>query len=234
MTPTTIAKVVNQIDALGADDDANADPRSTAARHANDMADLSSESSGLSRQDALHWLLHSARGNTLFLRSLGKRLERMKTKTKEKAAMPEQTREEFMASVVKQYGPVAIAKHVIDTGPGTRITEYELTKALTDACVPAAGQSRAEAFAKLLEIDQTVREAYAVIATNNQMNYLRNEPLHKVGGPTAPMAVTTPSVTGGEEATERARPRLESPIRQIVATSETAHTINSSRSAARN
>lgn len=199
MRKSDLAKVVNQIDALGSGDDADADPRSTAARHASDMADLLSESSGLSRQDTLNWLLHSARGNTLFLRSLGKRLERMKTKTKEKAAMPEQTREEFMTSVAKQHGATAIAKHILDVGPGTRITEYELTKALTAAVEPAQGQSRAQALAKLLESDQTVREAYAVIAANKQMSYLQGEPLTKVGGPTAPMAITAPVFTGGEE-----------------------------------
>ena len=197
MTPAAVAKVVADIDRLGADDPADAAPSSTAARHASDLADLIEESDAASRSDALNWLLHSANGRSLFLRSLGKRLERRKTK-KEATVPQHQTLDEFLTSVVKQYGAVAVAKHVIDTGPGTRITEYELTKALTEACQPAQGQSKAQAFAKLYESDQTVREAYAVIASGKQMNYQQGEPLTKVGGPTAPMANTAPVFTGGE------------------------------------
>lgn len=110
-------------------------------------------------------------------------------------------RDEFLTSVAKQYGPTAIAKHVIDTGPGTRISEYELTKALTEAAEPVAGQSGAQAFAKLYEGNELVREAYAVIASSpaRAYSYLQGEPLTKVGGPTAPMAITAPVFTGGEE-----------------------------------
>ncbi len=194
MTPTAIAKVVDQIDALGAGDDANADPRSAAARHASDMADLLSESSGVSRQDALHWLLHSARGNTLFLRSLGKRLERMKTK--EKAAMPQQTREEFMASVVKEYGAVAIAKHVLATGPSTNVTEHEFVK--------ACGPDFVKLYSEQSEDGLTLRKALTLI--KNATWAAKAERGMPTGAPNVDVNVVTlePRVTGGDAATRSA------------------------------
>jgi hypothetical protein len=188
MTPAAIAKVVDQIDALGANDPANVDTRSAAARHASDMADLLCESSGVSRPDALNWLLHSANGRSLFHRSLGKRLERQTTK--KEAALPQQTREEFMSSVVKQYGAVAIAKHVLATGPSTNVTEHEFVK----ACGPD--------FVKLYEEQSddglTLRKALDLIK-QAQWAAAAERGMRKVGAATGPMAITAPVFTGGEE-----------------------------------
>ena len=167
------------------------------------LADLVVESAAnpsFGRAEALRWLIHDPKGRLLAAKHFDK----------EETTM--QSREELLISVAKEYGPVAVAKHVIDTGPGTRITEWELTKALTEACQPAQGQSKAQAFAKLLESDQTVREAYAVIASSpaRAHSYLQNEPLTKVGPATGPMAVTAPVFVGGEEGS-RARTSTDDP-----------------------
>jgi hypothetical protein len=123
--------------------------------------------------------------------------------TKEAAmSMPQQ---DFLTTVVKTYGPTAIAKHVIDT-PDTIITEFELTKALTDACEPAPGQSRAQAFAKLYETNQTVREAYATINNSpaRALSYTKSEPLRKARDlEQGPQVSLMPVYTGGENGDRR-------------------------------
>jgi hypothetical protein len=97
--------------------------------------------------------------------------------------MPRQTRAEFMASVAKRYGVVAIAKHVIDVGPLTPVTEHELTKAITDAVECQKGETKERAFARVFSDDTEagvlLRKAFAVINSNNQVSYLRSEPLHR-------------------------------------------------------
>jgi hypothetical protein len=55
--------------------------RSAAAAHASDMADLIVEHSGCDRGEALAYLLHTADGRALLVRSLGKRLTKKKEQT---------------------------------------------------------------------------------------------------------------------------------------------------------
>ena len=197
MTPTAVAKVVDQIDALGAADPANADPRSAAARHAGDMADLLSKSSGVSRQDALHWLLHSARGNTLFLRSLGKRLERMKTR--KEAAMPYDRMTELRDIVAKADGVMTLAKVMVDDPMFcNKVSEAEFTALVTEQAKRDHPNLRPDAaFAKFFSDPQNaaIRKAHGLINAHPDHRY----DYMKVGPPPGPMAVTAPSVTGGEE-----------------------------------
>ena len=112
-------------------------------------------------------------------------------------------RDEFLSTVVKEYGPTAIAKHVLD--PNTIITEHELTKALTEACQPAQGQSKAQAFAKLYETDQTVRMAFDMIK-NATWAAKAERGMPPRGAPNVGFSVVTlePRVTGGDAATRSA------------------------------
>jgi hypothetical protein len=118
--------IVDEVnDALGADEDSDDEaPSSTAARHASDMADLICESSGTSRADALNWLLHSSQGRTLLLRTLHKRQQ-----TKKGKAMTYNRADEW-AAIVKQYGPIKLAKFLVDEpDKATAISEHEFVKA---------------------------------------------------------------------------------------------------------
>jgi hypothetical protein len=204
VTPTAIAKVIDQIDALGADDK-NAAPSSTAARHCSELCDLLVEAGGGSRPDVLNWLLTSSHGRSLFLRSLGKRLDRHKTK---EAAMP---REKFMASVVKEYGAVAIAKHILATA-STNITEWEFVK----ACGPD--------FVKLYtdpgEDGLTLRKALTLIKNAAwAAKAERGMPTH---APQVDINVVTlePRVTGGDAATRSADGSDGTAYAQLMALAE--------------
>jgi hypothetical protein len=72
---------------------------------------------------------------------------------------------------------------------------YQLT--LTAAKAANPGMTEARAFAKFVEANPVLQK-YA-FAPVDPFSYMQNEPLRKVGGPTAPQALTTPAVTGGEE-----------------------------------
>ena len=159
------------------------------ATHQN-FADLIAESGAASRSDALNWLLHSANGRSLFLRSLGKRLERRKTK-KETPTMTNFNPEQSM--IIAKGAPTnfvdCVAKDLITGDP------YELTNAAAKAANP--GLTEARAFAKFVN-DYPVLQQYA-FAPVDPHSYLQGEPLHKVGGRSGPMPLTAPVYTGGEE-----------------------------------
>jgi hypothetical protein len=103
------------------------------------LADLVMEAAGVDRASALHWLIHNSNGRTF--------AQQHKADT-----MP---REEFMASVVKQYGAVAVAKHVLETGVATNITEHEF--------VAACGDDFVKLYSANSEDGLTMRKAVEVI-----------------------------------------------------------------------
>ena len=190
MKQSDLAKAVNAIDALGAGDDANADPRSAAARHASDMADLLSESSGMSRQDTLNWLLYSARGNTLFLRSLGKRLERRETKMKNfKVEKLDADQWQIVAKADPNWFVQAIEKGVKPAGD-----PFQLTNAAAKAAHPDMTEARA--FAKFVD-EHPIMQRFA-FAPVGPYSYLQGEPLRKtVALEAEPQMSLTPTVAGG-------------------------------------
>ena len=103
------------------------------------------------------------------------------------------TRDEFLASVVKQYGAVAIAKHVLDVGPSTNITEHEF--------VAACGKDFVKLYTDPGEDGLTLRKALTLIK-NAQWAAQAERGMRKVGrshGPDGHDGART--ITGGEEGT---------------------------------
>ena len=105
-------------------------------------------------------------------------------------SMPQQTRDEFLTSVVKQYGAVAIAKHVLDVGPSTNITEHEF--------VAACGKDFVKLYTDPGEDGLTLRKALTLIK-NAQWAAQAERGMRKVGPVHGPTAITEPVYTGGEE-----------------------------------
>ena len=140
-------------------------------------------------------------------------------------SMPQQTRDEFLTSVVKQYGAVAIAKHVLDVGPSTNITEHEF--------VAACGKDFVKLYTDPGEDGLTLRKALTLIK-NAQWAAQAERGMRKVG------PVPRPHGRDGAVCHRRRRrdrgPLVHGPRPGPTpsATSETARTINSSRSATRN
>jgi hypothetical protein len=115
-------------------------------RHAADkLADLLVEASGgggVTRADALYFLLHTARGQAL-LRLHRKRLQ------KETPAMPH-----TLNSILKDYGVVAVCKSIADGGSAGGMTEHALTEAITEHAKRLyPGLSPAVAFSKVFGAD---------------------------------------------------------------------------------
>ena len=88
-------------EALGADDadDGVNNPGSAAAQHVSDLANLIIEANpNLERSDALHWLISTAPGRTLVLRTLQKRQQKRKTK------MQNFNRADELLKIAKDFG----------------------------------------------------------------------------------------------------------------------------------
>jgi hypothetical protein len=111
------------------------DDEVTATKHLlSTVADLMVQAgSARDRQSALFRLMHTARGAEL--------MRRLSKQRKEQTTMTYNRSEELM-SIAKQYGPVAVAKHIIDNGAS--ISEHEFT-----AMVDAYAKSKGTTFVKL-------------------------------------------------------------------------------------
>jgi hypothetical protein len=109
--------------------------------HVDKLADLVMQAdSSLDRSQVLNWLLHSAHGNAL--------VERMRATNKRREETP-MTREQELSVIAKKYGIIAVAKHIVDDGPGG-VTEFEMTKLVTAAAQRTYPElTPAAAFAKM-------------------------------------------------------------------------------------
>jgi hypothetical protein len=93
---------------------------SASSRHISHLADLVAESTGAARKAVLGWMLHHKDGLALIRRTLGKRLQKKETQTMTYDRSAELT------SIIKQFGPVALAKHLVENGP-SGLSEHEFT-----------------------------------------------------------------------------------------------------------
>ncbi len=116
------------------DGDDTGDITAPAAKHVSDLANLVCEASGgkLQRADVLYWLLHRRAGRSLAMHFKQQRDARnasaaAASEHKEQTTM---TQAEKFAAIAKQYGVVAICKHVINKGPNG-LSEHELVDLIT-------------------------------------------------------------------------------------------------------
>jgi hypothetical protein len=165
------------------DDGGESDDDETAAskqHFVSTLADLLVEGSegAFTRPSALYYLLHSPRGAALVHRLHNKRQK------KERTHMTT-TRAEELSAIAKQYGIAAIAKKVVDDGPGG-ISEHEMTKLITEAAQRAWPELRpAAAFSKMYCGDELLRRAVNACKTFDvQPPQLRVAP-SQVGGAAA-------------------------------------------------
>jgi hypothetical protein len=107
------------------------------AHFVSTLADLLVEGSegAFTRQSALHYLMRTPHGGALVRRL---HLQKKLNKQKERTSMT--NRNEELMSIAKQYGPVAVAKHIIDKGESS-ISEHEFV-----AMVDAYAKSKASNF----------------------------------------------------------------------------------------
>jgi hypothetical protein len=128
----------------GGDDDNNGDDNappmfSPGPRHISELADLLSEASGrqFTRQQALDYLLHTAGGRKMVIRSA--RLHKRKTN------MPTQLREELLSAFTKRHGIHLVAKCINVNGP--YMTETEFTQQIKEDCA-RTGREFSKVFAE--------------------------------------------------------------------------------------
>jgi hypothetical protein len=178
------AKIFGVADDEG-DDGEQSDDNETAAskqHFVSTLADLLVEGSegAFSRESALSYLMRSAHGAALVRRlHHQKRLQKKETKTMT------HNRAEELSAIAKQYGIAAIAKKVVDDGPGG-ISEHEMTKLITEAAQRAwPGLTPAAAFAKIFCGDELLRRAVNACKTFDVQ---------------PPQLLVAPAVVGGEAA----------------------------------
>jgi len=151
------AKIGKSFDEVMADRDASEDPQRAPAveHHASRIADLLVEAGHHpNRRAALDHLLHSARGAAL-LRRLNK---------SEDNSMQHTT--DTWQTLAKDFGVIAVAKHVVDNGAGS-LGEHEFTQLLTEhAKREHPDMTPEQAFEKVFSADdesgKLLRQAHAL------------------------------------------------------------------------
>ena len=140
-------------------DDAGGDEGGNASdHHASKVADLLVEAgSHPNRASALQHLLHKPSGQALLSR-MSKAAEQT-----EKETPPMTSHSEFVQSVVKQYGIVALAKSMIQDQKSYGLDESTFTRLATEHAQRVYPNDRPDsAFSKLYESEESVRRACQV------------------------------------------------------------------------
>jgi hypothetical protein len=149
------ALVRKAVEVIADHDDAPDDPirPPVSDHHANKVADLLVEAgSHPDRASALDHLLHTSRGQAL--------LSRMHKKDE---PMSSTSHSEFVSSVVKQYGIVALAKSMVQDQKAYGLDEHTFTQLATEHAARLYPNDRPDtAFAKLFESEESVRRACAI------------------------------------------------------------------------
>jgi hypothetical protein len=135
--------------------------RSTIAppsHRASQIADLLVEAgSHPDRSAALDYLMHSSRGAALLSRL-------SKADQTEKELSPMTSHSEFVRSVVKQYGVVALAKSMVQEQKSYGLDEHTFTRLATEHAQRVYPNDRPDvAFSKLFQAEESVRRACNVL-----------------------------------------------------------------------
>jgi hypothetical protein len=152
--------------------------------HASKVADLLVEAGSFPhRAAALQHLLHKPSGQAL-LRRMHKAAEQTEKET------PSMSHSEFVQSVVKQYGIVALAKSMVQDQQSYGLDEYQFTQLATEHAQRVYPNDRPDvAFSKLYQSEESVRRACQV--AKSMPFQVDLQPL-QVGGESA-QAVNDPS-----------------------------------------
>ena len=141
------------------DDAGDSNQRSPSAQHLREMAELISQSEGVSVEDALHFLLFDRRGVAL---SQGHK-KRAATKRFEMLS-----RSEMLKSLMRSHGGLyGLAEHMAKSGDAGLMSEAEFTHLVTQEALqryPDAA-SASQAFTKLFlsPASETLRKAHHVV-----------------------------------------------------------------------
>src|ERR1700730_8626771 len=148
-----MAKADADGDQISHDDDGD-DIGKQADHHASTVADLLVEAGSFPhRASALSHLLHKPSGQAL-LRRMSKAAEQ----TAKETSMTSHT--EFVQSVVKQYGIVALAKSMVEDQKAYGLDEHTFTRLATDHAQRVYLNDRPDvAFSKLYQSEESVRRA---------------------------------------------------------------------------
>jgi hypothetical protein len=143
--------------------------------HASKVADLLVEAGSFPhRAAALQHLLHKPSGQAL-LRRMHKAAEQT-----EKETPPMTSHSEFVQSVVKQYGIVALAKSMVKDQKAYGLDEHEFTKLATEHAQCLYPNDRPDvAFSKLYQSEESVRRACQIATKAHTLDVM------VVGGPDA-------------------------------------------------
>jgi hypothetical protein len=144
-----MAKADADGDEIDRDDDGGASDH-----HASKVADLLVEAGSFPhRAAALQHLLHKPSGQALLAR-MHKAAEQTAKET------PMTSHSEFVQSVVKQYGIVALAKSMVQDQKSYGLDEYQFTQLATEHAQRVYPNDRPDsAFSKLYESEESVRRA---------------------------------------------------------------------------
>jgi hypothetical protein len=141
----------------GGDDDAGTEKR--VDHSSSTIADLLVESGRVPhRTAALDHLLNSPHGNALLAR-----LHKAADQTA-KETTPMTSHSEFVQSVVKQYGIVALAKSMVQDQKSYGLDEHQFTQLATEHAQRVYSNDRPDvAFSKLYQSEESVRRACQVV-----------------------------------------------------------------------
>jgi hypothetical protein len=140
------------------DDDLFAEEGFGKSQVVSGLADLLCEAGageGVTRADALKWLLHDARGN-----SLVRRLTKAARTNKQRKENP-MNRTAELAAIAKAGGTEALCEQIVAKGE-TNFSEHELVAAFSEGIVRKEGETREQAFARVYENSLSVRKAIAI------------------------------------------------------------------------
>ena len=139
-------------------EDAAATPTTNAASdRISSLADLVVEGTGgaIDRAAAIGWLLHTAAGQSLVLR----------TSKNHQTNSNEKEQPVLIQTVLKQYGLISVAKSMINEQISFGLSEHEFTALIADYAktTKRADESDAAAFEREFTSNEILRKAYAVV-----------------------------------------------------------------------
>jgi len=142
------------------EEDEELEKRAASDHHLSHLADLVAEGNGVDRAAALRWLMHNKNGRVFARMHKGDTMQ-----STEKVI--EKFKQKRLADL-EAFGPVAVAKAVVEHGTELMIDEHEFTGLLTKAAQAAhPGLSAAQAFSKMFTAQTPdgalLRRAWAVI-----------------------------------------------------------------------
>jgi hypothetical protein len=157
------------------------------------VAALISAAPALTREQAIHHLLHTAHGHAL--------AEHLSSVTKTRKEPTPMNRSDQLRSIAKDFGVVKLAKFIVDDGPHG-ISEIEFTKMVSDEAQlhKLAGESSEKAFSRYFENNIDIRKAWQITKSTpvQTVDYMSIKP---VNGPRNPDYMSIePTMVGGEDA----------------------------------